>query len=274
MFQTEKYYSTYYGHPASYLDILANFKKPKIYLAGDSSLDNKFWIKDKWYDAVNEYAKILNPPKMIGDVCYHINSLDDNFICINCATEEATVSSKEKLNTSDIIIRDNLTKNDIIVISIGGNDIMLSPSIMTMAKLAILLLSDMNNIQQKDFEFLVEIFQNKITSYIKSLTSIQIPKKVIVCGVYFPCEVAQEGWSNNALKLINYDNNPLKVQSLISKIFENAICKIKIEGIDISYLPFHKVLDSKNSEDYVARVEPSYVGGLKMARRIIETIHN
>lgn len=274
MLETKKYYSTYYGHSAIYLYHLSKLNKPKIYLAGDSSLDNKFWIKDSWYNAVNEYKNILTPPEMIGDVCYHMNSINNDYITINCATEEATVSSKNVLCESDLIIRDNLKNDDILVISIGGNDIMLKPTIMTTLKLGLLLLSDINNIKEDNLDFLVEIFKDKIISYIKSLCSKQIPKKVIVCGIYFPCEKFQQGWSNNTLKLINYDTNPLKIQILIEKIFEYAIKNIKIDEINISYLPFHKVLDAKNEDDYIARVEPSYLGGEKMAKAIIDTIYN
>ena len=46
--------------------------KSIIWLAGDSSLDNKYWFSDT-ADAVNGYEQVLSPPRMKTDVNYWLN---------------------------------------------------------------------------------------------------------------------------------------------------------------------------------------------------------
>jgi hypothetical protein len=54
----------FYGHEAKYLQqVLDSFKehhpnRPNIYFAGDSSLDNKYWVT-QYAEAVNGYENIL-----------------------------------------------------------------------------------------------------------------------------------------------------------------------------------------------------------------------
>ena len=47
-----------------------------VYLAGDSSLDYKYWILDQnTKKAIKYYKLVLNPPEMEPDICYHLNYL-------------------------------------------------------------------------------------------------------------------------------------------------------------------------------------------------------
>ena len=71
---TRDYYLQYFGHPISDLHTLhgrlrQNKSRPCIFLAGDSSLDNKVWFEARSH-ALNGYEEILNPPTMKLDVCY------------------------------------------------------------------------------------------------------------------------------------------------------------------------------------------------------------
>lgn len=81
-----EFYAEYIGHPldalASVHDILRANGKRIVWLIGDSSLDNKHWlyssslkpVTDRAFaPAVNGYEHILSPPKMVQDVCYHLN---------------------------------------------------------------------------------------------------------------------------------------------------------------------------------------------------------
>ena len=77
---SNSFYREYHGHKVNHLEKLhtlltkQNDKKSFIYLAGDSSLDNKFWLHDeKDVPAVNGYEKILSPPFMKPDISYHLN---------------------------------------------------------------------------------------------------------------------------------------------------------------------------------------------------------
>lgn len=48
--------------------------------------------------------------------------------------------------------------------------------------------------------------------------------------------------------------------------------KISIPGTEVIPLPLFNVLDGKNTDDYVARVEPSPQGGRKMAEYLLDTM--
>jgi hypothetical protein len=133
---TSNFYGSYYGHYKYYLETLEQYfrenGKSIIYLAGDSSLDNKHWIKikneDSYTEAVNGYENILSPPRMLPDVSYHMNYKlkSSNYSVLNCAIEESTINERKKnLLIQDTIIRDTITKDDILIISVGGNDIAL-----------------------------------------------------------------------------------------------------------------------------------------------------
>ena len=77
----EDFYLEYHGHRKEHLQTVIEFFKRQskkqrfIYLAGDSSLDNKYWILGYKEDAVNGYEKILSPPEMVPDVCGQLNKL-------------------------------------------------------------------------------------------------------------------------------------------------------------------------------------------------------
>jgi len=48
--------------------------------------------------------------------------------------------------------------------------------------------------------------------------------------------------------------------------------KIQIPGCEVIPIPLFHVLNGKDSEDYVARVEPSQVGGRKMAEYLLDVL--
>ena len=135
------FYDNYLGHDLNkvheVLDYIRSQGKNTIFLAGDSSLDNKHWFTDN-AKACNGYEKILDPTLSKCDVAYHLNKIladtkDKKYVALNCAVEEASIGQKGcmSLNDHDIFVRDNIRENDILVVSIGGNDIALSPSVCT-----------------------------------------------------------------------------------------------------------------------------------------------
>ncbi|CAJ1383490.1 unnamed protein product, partial [Effrenium voratum] len=87
------FYSTYHGHDAGQLEIVLNGllsvrdATVKIFLAGDSSLDNKTWLfnqgapAERWRPAsahapaTNGYERLLQPPRMVCDVTYWMNQI-------------------------------------------------------------------------------------------------------------------------------------------------------------------------------------------------------
>ena len=60
-----------------------------------------------------------------------------------------------------------------------------------------------------------------------------------------------------------YFNIPLPINS-----------RIQIKGSEVIPVPLFNVLDGKCSDDYVARVEPSAIGGEKMAEFLLDIVDN
>jgi hypothetical protein len=115
-----------------------------MFLAGDSSLDNKHWlfspggrklITDRCVvDAVNGMETILSPARSVPDVAHWLNKIcveskTQNWACLNTAIEESSLGQRQgSLLSQDDFIRDNITTNDVIVCCVGGNDIALKPT--------------------------------------------------------------------------------------------------------------------------------------------------
>jgi hypothetical protein len=87
---SRSFYARYHGHPLSHLYALHAYfrgqKRPLVWFAGDSSLDNKHWLypsDDKGSDPLTDnsytgpapkaYQRVLEPPRSVKDVCYWLN---------------------------------------------------------------------------------------------------------------------------------------------------------------------------------------------------------
>ena len=90
--------------------------------------------------------------------------------------------------------------------------------------------------------------------------------------IYYPDEYAAGGWADGALACLCYNRMPSKLQCAIRKVFEHATSQIRIPGTEVLPFALHSVLDGKNTNDYVQRVEPSVIGGQKMAKALMDTI--
>ena len=171
------FYSEYHGHKLHHLEVLYPHLRTDsdalIWTAGDSSLDNKHWFADQ-RPAVGVYADILQPPRSVCDVTYWLNSLlesDDRYrfennnddgnshsksggggrgngrgrgnvkyAAINMAVKATTLNERcAKLRPQDKFLRDNIGEEDVLIVSIGGNDIALYPTPATIAAVAGLL---------------------------------------------------------------------------------------------------------------------------------------
>jgi hypothetical protein len=285
---SNNYYNNYYGHNNYYLDFLIycfKFKDKKIiYLAGDSTLDNKHWIQNT-AAAVNLYYEILKPDICKTDMCYWINvNINEyknasDFICINTAVEEASLSDKIKLNSSDSLISKHITSNDILIVSIGGNDIALKPNLETIKNLALILLKytandfmDSEIINKPEIKYFIDYFYTQILNYINKLICKDKPSLILICWIYFLDLKNVKSWSNTILNSINYSNNPERIQSLIRIIYTHSITKIKIDNVQMKYFPMYEILDGTDTNDYAERVEPSSSGSMKLAKRMTQII--
>lgn len=80
---------------------------------------------------------------MNADVCYWLNyestKRKNNMCCLNTAIEATSLNTRACcLPSQDCFIRDNITENDFLVVSIGGNDIVLQPLLCTILNISIL----------------------------------------------------------------------------------------------------------------------------------------
>ena len=238
----QSFYSEYHGHKEKDLRILSEFlrsnngvggSRPGIYLAGDSSLDNKFWFQDT-AAAVNGYEDIIKPPNMKQDIAYWLNNElkhrgVDQF-CINCAVEESSIGSRAccRLLPQDKVIRDTITEEDILVVSVGGNDIVLKPTLCTILSTLALTCCTTNQCVEAScgcalpcddyvcgcgcgflsnflgfpcgYGYFLHLFGTRIQSYVDRLTSKRRPKIIVICMIYYPDESAGGSWADGESK--------------------------------------------------------------------------
>ncbi|KAL7543348.1 hypothetical protein ACHAXR_012668 [Thalassiosira sp. AJA248-18] len=318
------FYGEYHGHKVRHLEtlypILREHSDALIWTAGDSSLDNKYWFNDL-RPAVGAYANVLNPPSSVCDVTFWLNYLsqgssnltttnrnnDDDgtitrYAAINTAVEATTLNERcRMLRPQDRFLRDNISPEDVLVVSIAGNDIALCPTPCTVASIAGLLClptscleggRSFGSVPVNDYccgcgpslasctcscppclGYFRHLFGTRTQKYIEELTAKTKPKKILVCMIYYPDENNVPSWANSALGALGYNSNPAKIQLLIRKFFEEATSTIQIPGSEVIPIPLFHTLDGTRSEDYVARVEPSASGGRKMAEFMLDAIH-
>lgn len=166
---------------------------------------------------------------------------------------EATTLNERwyKLRPQDIFLRDNIKQNDILIVSIGGNDVALLPTPCTIASMTGLLCLPKLCVQNgkscctvpiNDYccgcstsllsctgscppclGYFRHLFGVRVQKYIEALTVKTKPRKILVCMIYYPDEdIASPSWAGFALKALGYNKNPEKLQSLIKKAFEEA----------------------------------------------------
>lgn len=87
--------------------------------------------------AVGPYRDVLDPPVSKCDVTFWLNDLAQNqasrtgkrLAAINTAVEATTLNERSyMLRSQDRFLRDNIQANDILIVSIGGNDVALAPT--------------------------------------------------------------------------------------------------------------------------------------------------
>jgi hypothetical protein len=303
---TAAYYSEYHGHQVSHLErVHAQLHSAGcdefVYLAGDSSLDNKHWFFEPYRtkeeqlskrnigklsfvaDASNGYETVLHPPKMVKDVSYWLNyeaakQYGERKLCtIMTSVEESTVSDREDgLLAQDTFIRDHITDNDHLIVSVGGNDVALKPTIMTLINMKMLVSSPHWMIRcgaAPGFGYFMDLFHKRIEKYVRKLCAKNKPKSVLVCMIYYLDQVAGGSWADTTLAALGYDKCPETLQLVIKTLYEKISEKcFHVDGVDVRPFALFDVLDGKDSSDYEQRVEPSVTGGHKMATALLDAL--
>ena len=113
----------------------------------------RYWFHDT-APAVGVYGDVLSPPRSVTDVVHWLNYLsaarnnDDGaarrrttrYAAINAAVEATTLNERTlRLRGQDAFLRDRISSGDVLVVSVGGNDIALYPTPCTIASMAGLL---------------------------------------------------------------------------------------------------------------------------------------
>lgn len=277
-------------------------------MAGDSSLDNKYWFHEKANAPAGPYQHVLDPPVMTQDVTYWLNAEAArrcvDVCAINTAIEATTLEQRRlgRLLPQDAFLRDNLSADDVLVVSVGGNDIALCPMPCTICNMLCLAkVVPLGCIEHGScgcalpcddccygcccgcastccacppcLGYFFHLFGSRIQSYVGALTAVAKPRAVIVCMIYYPDETVAGGWADSTLSLLGYDSNPKRLQALIRRTFELGVSRVRgPPGTTIVPLPLFATLDGKLSEDYRQRVEPSAAGGRKLANAILDAV--
>eukprot|EP00938_MAST-03A_sp_MAST-3A-sp1_P004677 g4677.t1 len=305
----QSYYGEYHGHKVRHLKIVhdkmrAGEKDSIVFLAGDSSLDNKYWFDDT-VSAIEPYSKVLTPGVMKPDVAYWLTKECDKrklsfWGALNCSVEESTVGDRwcGNLLPQDQFIRDNIRSDDILVVSVGGNDIALKPAPCTIVNMiGLICCTPTYCIEHGDAcplpcddcccgcgfgclstmcacppcgGYFAHLFRIRIQNYLRRLTAKTKPRAILINMIYYPDEKSTGSWADRTLNILGYNSNPGKLQLLIRKMFQVATSRISVPGTEVIPVPLYEVLDGKNTRDYCARVEPSARGGEKMAKLILD----
>lgn len=293
------FYSNYKGHTIEHLRAvlrqLTQVTSRRLFLAGDSSLDNKHWLfqgqKLRHASLTNsrftapacaQYTGVLQPPRSVQDVAYWLSleleeAAGGAYGVINCAVEESTLAERDSdLLDQDKFILDNIEANDILIVSVGGNDIALRPSRKTILCMALLTRTPLWLLQlgvNPGMSHFISLFKKQTQDYIMRLTSQHRPSAILVCMIYYPDESnRRQSWANTVLSLLGYDSNPAKLQLIIERVYQKATCHIQIPGCQVIPFAMFSVLDGSQPDDYLERVEPSVQGGRKLAAAFVRSL--
>ncbi|KFX92424.1 hypothetical protein O988_07284 [Pseudogymnoascus sp. VKM F-3808] len=292
---TSRFYFEFKGHTIPDVDAFRSTTlslrpdKPIIYLAGDSSLDNKYWVPTSSpgsgvplpVNVPEIYHAALTRPHPKPDVAFWLNHfLGDRATALNLAVEASTLQERsDDLLEHDKFIRDNIRAEDTLVVSVGSNDIAMRPTISTIRHMLQLAWLTRHSSLEKGtawcLGYFVRMFKSQVESYVSRLVEKEKPRAVIICMIYYPLEADasnQESWADVPLKLMGYNRFPGQLQTAVRKMYELATKQIRIPGVQVVPCALFESLDGKCEDDYVARVEPSSEGGRKIALQLIGSI--
>ena len=289
------FYGNWAGHPIADLTsvhaaaLAREGRPPVVYLCGDSSLDNKAWVPSNGpggeelpSPAPTFYQSFLDPGYLKPDVAFHLNSiLGTKASVMNTAVEASLLRQRdEKLLAHDEFVRDHIQAEDILIVSLGANDIALSPTLATIRHMLHLAwFTPKTSIEKgtaSSLQHFRHMFGTQMHSYISRLVAKQKPRAIIACTIYYPLEAqasTQSSWADTQLKTLGYGWYPGQLQAAIEQIHASATAELIVEGTTVIPCALYEALDGKREEDYVARVEPSVKGGRRMAELLSEKIN-
>ena len=195
---------------------------------------------------------VLRPPLMAPDVAYCLNDefrrTGTAFSCLNTSIEATCLADRaSELLPQDEFIRDHIRAEDVLVVSVGGNDIALRPSASTaLAAFKLARLTGLKSVQTgmpTGMGHMVKLFGDTVQRYIEKLVAKTKPRAVVVCMIYFP-QVAKDplgGWADTPLKGLKYNSDPERLQTIIRRIYELATSRIRVDGVRVIPFPLYEV---------------------------------
>uniref|UniRef100_A0A0G4HUF4 SGNH hydrolase-type esterase domain-containing protein n=1 Tax=Chromera velia CCMP2878 TaxID=1169474 RepID=A0A0G4HUF4_9ALVE len=291
--RSQEFYAHWSGHEVAHLNAVighvrsATSDAAVLWLAGDSALDNKFWLSpnnptnvhkysrdaenafhtdpltDPSYtaEALNGYEGVLEG-RMVRDVTYNLNaqasSRKMSLVTVNTAVEASTLEGREvSLLDADEVIRDNIQPQDVLVVHVGANDILFSTG---------------GGLPSP--EKLQEIFLVRLKNFVERLTEKTKPSLVVLCGTYYPGLEGGRSWATEALDALGYskEGDPSILKGLVDQVFTNFVSRVEVGGVKVVPLQLSAALDGSEEGAYVQRVEPSVQGGGKLAGLILDLV--
>ena len=241
----------------AYRQMIKNFEETGLY---ESNIERK-----------NREEKQLNRTKRFESIKKHyVSLLGDSIIDNKIYVEEGELSVTEHLqhNSSSnftMIAVDGDTTEDVlknqldnlkepvshIVLSIGGNDLLQNLHILQDETIG------MKFALEKSSELIGEIQEN-YTKILEHLS--QYDAKVLLCTVY-------EGDLKSDVLLAEYD----KAGQAMLKMHNDTVYYLASK-FDVDVLELRNIFTNK--EDYANPIEPSHIGGEKLAKAIIQWMKN
>jgi hypothetical protein len=230
------------------------------------------------------YRVAFDQPHPKPDIAFWLNHfLGERATALNSAVEESMLRERDAgLLDHDKFIRDNIRSEDILIVSVGANDVALRPTLATMwHMLQLAWLTRRGSLERGtawSLNHFIRMFRDQVQTYVSKLVEKQKPRAIIVCMIYYPLESTaghQRSWADLQLQLLGYDRFPEHLQTAIRKMYELATQQIQITGTTVIPYALFEVMDGKNVNDYTARVEPSTEGGRKIAshfKEILDTL--
>jgi lysophospholipase L1-like esterase len=221
---------------------------------------------------------------MVQDVSYHFNAIAHEqrrtkpVVTINAAIEESTVRDRDtQLLEQDRFICEHLAPQDVLVVSMAGNDVALRPTLSTILSMLLLTHAAPKTLIRCGWApgqgYFEHLFGERVRRVAERVVSKTKPALIVICMLYYLDERPGGSWADPVLSKLGYDRDPAKLQLILSTMCERLTRHgLHIEGNRVAICPLFEALDGSDPADYCERVEPSVQGGRKMAERIWRTI--
>ncbi len=106
------------------------------------------------------------------------------------------------MRAQDAFIRDHITRDDVLIVSVGGNDIALSPTLRTAVNMLLVTSSPPWLIRAgwaPGLGYFRRFFRSHLRRYVAQLTAKARPRRVLVCMIYYPDEHRSGSWADMTL---------------------------------------------------------------------------